>query len=109
MHQGTQNLCADIITLEDKKSLAFAQAITQSKLLAVGESEIRLKDKSKINGNVPVNLFLLKKFDAFSLGYLITWEYRTFVTATILGINPFDQFGVNAGKIYTNKYLSDID
>ncbi len=110
LHQGTQNLCADIITLEDKKSLAFAQAITQSKLLAVGESEIRLKDKSKINGNVPVNLFLLKKFDAFSLGYLIaTWEYRTFVTATILGINPFDQFGVNAGKIYTKNYLENTD
>ena len=110
LHQGTQNLCADIITLEDKKSLAFAQAINQSKLLAVGESEIQLKNKSKINGNVPVNLFLLKKFDAFSLGYLIaTWEYRTFVTATILGINPFDQFGVNAGKIYTKKYLDNTD
>jgi glucose-6-phosphate isomerase len=59
---------------------------------------------------VPVNLFLLKKFDAFNLGYLIaTWEYRTFVTATILGINPFDQFGVNAGKIYTKKYLANND
>ncbi|RPG60973.1 MAG: hypothetical protein CBD66_004120 [Flavobacteriaceae bacterium TMED206] len=111
LHQGTQNLCADIIsTLEDKKSLAFAQAITQSELLAHGESETQLKNESKINGNVPVNLFLFKKFDAFNLGYLIaTWEYRTFVTATILGINPFDQFGVNAGKIYTKKYLANND
>ena len=111
LHQGTQNLCADIITtLEDKKSLAFAQAITQSELLAVGESEIQLKNESKINGNVPVNLFLLNNFDAFNLGYLIaTWEYRTFITAAILGINPFDQFGVNAGKIYTKKYLSNSD
>jgi len=25
----------------------------------------------------------------------------------MLDINPFDQFGVNAGKIYTKKYLSD--
>ena len=46
LHQGTQNLCADIITtIEDKKSLAFAQAITQSELLAVGESEIQLKNE----------------------------------------------------------------
>jgi len=26
-----------------------------------------------------------------------------------LQINPFDQFGVNAGKIYTKKYLADKD
>ena len=46
--------------------------------------------------------FFLKKLDAFNLGYLIaSWEHRTFITATMLGINPFDQFGVNAGKIYT--------
>ena len=35
LHQGTQKICADIVASnEDKKSLAFAQAITQSKLLS---------------------------------------------------------------------------
>ena len=59
---------------------------------------------------MPVNLFMLKKLDPFNLGYLIaSWEHRTFVTAKILGINPFDQFGVNAGKIYTKKYLANKD
>ena len=44
----------------------------------------------------------------YELGYLIsTWEHRTFITSVILNINPFDQFGVNAGKIYTNKFLAD--
>ena len=45
-----------------------------------------------------------------SLGYLIaTWEYRTYITATMLDINPFDQFGVNAGKKYTSarKFIKD--
>ena len=109
LHQGTQNISTDIIsTKEEQESLAFAQAITQSKLLASGEYEKQLDNESKINGNVPVNLFLLEKFNAFNLGFLIaTWEYRTFITATILGINPFDQFGVNAGKIYTKRYLAD--
>jgi len=109
LHQGTHQICADIIaSKEDHNSLAFAQAITQSKLLAEGEGEIQLKDESKINGNVPVNLFLLNNTDPFDLGYLIaTWEHRTFITAIMLGINPFDQFGVNAGKIYTKKYLAD--
>ena len=40
---------------------------------------------------------------------IATWEYRTYITAVILGINPFDQFGVNAGKIYTKKYLAEKD
>ena len=109
LHQGTQEICVDfILNKDDRNSLSYAQAITQSKLLANGESEIELKNESKVNGNVPVNLFILKKFDAFSLGYLIaTWEHRTYVTAAMLDINPFDQFGVNAGKIYTKQYLAN--
>ena len=109
LHQGTQDICADIIsTTDDKKSLSMAQAMTQSKLLAYGEHKNRLNKELKINGNVPVNLFLLKKFIAFNLGYLIaTWEHRTFVTAKMLDINPFDQFGVNAGKTYTKKYSAN--
>lgn len=123
LHQGTNEICADIIaSSEDKKSLPYAQAITQSKLLAYGEEDkefdnpyaAKLAERSgdifKINGNVPVNLFLLNKTDPFTLGYLIaTWEHRTFITACMLGINPFDQFGVSAGKIYTKKYLDNKD
>ena len=109
LHQGTQDVCVDIIAnINDKKSLAYAQAITQSELLSRGA--IDLKDPEKINGNVPTNLFLINNPDLFDLGYLIaTWEHRTYITASMLGIYPFDQFGVSAGKIYTNKYLFDKD
>ena len=108
LHQGTQDICADIIaSKENLKSLAYAQAITQAKTLSDG-AEGLLKAEEKINGNIPLNLFLLNKVDAFTLGYLIaTWEHRTFITSAMLEINPFDQFGVSAGKIYTKKYLSD--
>ncbi len=106
LHQGTQNLCADIITCkEDLKSLAYVQAITQAKLLSNGADDL-LKEEEKINGNVPLNLFTLNKIDAYTLGYLIaTWEHRTYISSVILGVNPFDQFGVSAGKIFTKKYL----
>ena len=108
LHQGTQDICADIIaSKENLKSLAYAQAITQAKILSDGAKDL-LKAEEKINGNIPLNLFLLNKVDAFTLGYLIaTWEHRTYITAAMLEINPFDQFGVSAGKIYTKKYLSD--
>jgi len=106
LHQGTHNICADIIACrKDKTSLSYAQAITQSRLLSNGAND-DLKDVEVINGNVPVNFFIINNDDSFTLGYLIaTWEHRTFITASMLEINPFDQFGVNAGKIYTNKFL----
>ena len=108
MHQGTQNICADIIaTKEDSKSLAYAQAITQTKLLSSGAEDF-LKKEEQINGNIPTNLFLLNEIDSYSLGYLIaTWEHRTFISSIMLEINPFDQFGVSAGKIFTKKYIED--
>jgi glucose-6-phosphate isomerase len=54
------------------------------------------------------NLFLINKSGFYELGYLIaTWEHRVYITAVMLGINPFDQFGVNAGKIFTKKYLEE--
>ena len=43
-----------------------------------------------------------------TLGFLIaTWEHRTYVTAKMLQINPFDQYGVSAGKIFAKKYLDE--
>ena len=69
---------------------------------------LALKGHQKINGNTPTNLFLFNKIGLYELGYLIaTWEHRTFITSVILNINPFDQFGVNAGKIYTKRYLAE--
>ena len=102
LHQGTANVAADIIvSKEDSGSLAYAQAITQAKLL----SNRHIGDEM---GQTPVNLFLLNKLDPYTLGYLIaTWEHRTFITAAMLEINPFDQFGVSAGKIATKKYLEE--
>jgi len=108
LHQGTNKICTDIIVSEEEKNLAYAQAITQSELLSNGVQGLDKEDK--INGNIPVNLFILKKINSYNLGYLIAmWEYRTFITATMLQINPFDQFGVNAGKMYTKRNLAHKD
>ena len=107
LHQGTQGVCADIIaSKEDKKSLAYAQAITQSQLLSQGAED--LKDHERINGNIPTNLFIINRTSLYEIGYLLaTWEHRTYITSVMLGINPFDQYGVSAGKIFTRKYLEE--
>ena len=85
-----------------------AQADVQAKILSNGADD--LKENELINGNIPVNLFSLSDDYSKTLGYLIaTWEHRVFITSIMLQINAFDQFGVNAGKIYTNDYHSDKD
>ena len=50
-------------------------------------------------GDKPSTTILLDRLDARSLGALIAfYEHRTFIEALLLGINPFDQFGVELGK-----------
>jgi glucose-6-phosphate isomerase len=50
-------------------------------------------------GDRPSSTILLDDITPSSLGALIAfYEHRTFVNAVLLGINPFDQFGVELGK-----------
>ncbi|MGK6353776.1 glucose-6-phosphate isomerase [Sphingomonas sp. DT-207] len=50
-------------------------------------------------GDRPSSTLLLDRLDPRTLGALLAfYEQRTFVNAVLLGINPFDQFGVELGK-----------
>ena len=50
-------------------------------------------------GDRPSTTFLVDDLDAATLGALIAFhEHRTFANAVLMGINPFDQFGVELGK-----------
>ena len=50
-------------------------------------------------GDRPSTTLLLDRIDPTTLGALLAfYEHRTFVNAVLLGINPFDQFGVELGK-----------
>ena len=50
-------------------------------------------------GDRPSSTILLDRLDARTLGALLAfYEHRTFANAVLLGINPFDQFGVELGK-----------
>ena len=110
LHQGTSELCSDIYTLEDNietNKLLYAQSHIQSNLMANGKNE-DLNSFEQVNGNIPINLFSLKELSPKSFGYLIaTLEHRTYITSKILEINSFDQYGVNAGKVFTKKYLDN--
>ena len=50
-------------------------------------------------GDRPSSTLLLSDLDPRTMGALLAfYEQRTFVNAVLLGINPFDQFGVELGK-----------
>ena len=106
LHQGTSKTVADVVHAKSSSSkLLNAQAEGQAKLLA-GKIKYT-KGPDATNSNIPVNFFALKDLSSESLGSLIAfWEYRVFVTAAMLNINPFDQFGVNAGKKVAQKIIS---
>ena len=106
LHQGTAQCSADIILSPTAQSpLSNAQAQGQASLLS---SAHKASDNllELTNGNTPVNLFILPKLSLRELGFLLaTWEHRVFVTARLLQINPFDQFGVAAGKTVAQEFL----
>jgi len=106
LHQGTAQCSADIIYSPTSQSpLTNAQAKGQASLLSSPQNQSsNLLELT--NGNIPVNLFVLPKLSLRELGFLLaTWEHRVFVTASLLQINPFDQFGVAAGKKAAQKFL----
>ncbi len=58
-------------------------------------------------GDRPSTTFLLDDCDAAALGALIAFhEQRTFANAVLMGINPFDQFGVELGKAIAKQIES---
>ena len=55
-------------------------------------------------GDRPSSTILVEDLNAATLGALIAFfEHRTFANAVLMGINPFDQFGVELGKAIAKR------
>ena len=80
----------------------FAQGAA---LMAGGNMAADGKDPARaFPGNRPSATILCDDIDAATLGALIAFhEHRTFANAVLMGINPFDQFGVELGKQMAKK------
>jgi glucose-6-phosphate isomerase len=81
----------------DHHRLLLLNALAQGAALMQGRKSD--DPQRSYSGNRPSATVLLDRLDARSLGALIAYyEHRTFANAVLLGINPFDQFGVELGK-----------
>lgn len=60
-------------------------------------------------GGRPSNLIVLPRLTAYSLGALLAlYEHKVFVQGVIWGINPFDQWGVEHGKVLARGILHEL-
>jgi len=67
--------------------------------LALSSGDEALAHAKTFPGNRPSSTILLDRLAPERLGALLAfYEHRTFAAAVLLGINPFDQMGVELGK-----------
>lgn len=60
-------------------------------------------------GNRPSNTLLLDELSPATLGALIAlYEHKTFVQGVIWGVNSFDQWGVELGKVLAKKIQAEL-
>ncbi len=108
LHQGTHLVPVDFIaSIAPGDSLdpahhrilltnCFAQGAA---LMAGGNMSAATTRRAPIPATGPSATILCDDLDAATLGALIAFhEHRTFANAVLMGINPFDQFGVELGK-----------
>ena len=105
LHQGTVEIPVDFIA-----SVAPGDALDPAhhrillmNCLAQGAALMAGRDSADparaYPGNRPSATILCDDLDATTVGALIAFhEHRTFASAVLMGINPFDQFGVELGK-----------
>jgi glucose-6-phosphate isomerase len=63
----------------------------------------------KHQGGRPSTLIVLPRLTPHALGALLAlYEHKIFVQALIWGINPFDQWGVEAGKKMASGILQEL-
>jgi glucose-6-phosphate isomerase len=105
LHQGTEVIPLEFIAvkqpahdLQDHHTKLLANAIAQSQAFLQGKEST--DGHRHFPGNRPSSFFVLDALTPASLGALIAlYEHRVFVSGAIWGINSFDQFGVELGKV----------
>jgi glucose-6-phosphate isomerase len=77
----------------------------------VSEAEIAtLAPQRTFAGNRPSTLVLMDRLTPQAFGALIAlYEHKTFVEGVIWGINSFDQWGVELGKVMAGRILPELE
>jgi glucose-6-phosphate isomerase len=125
LHQGTKLVPADFIgflrpehDLDGHHDLLMANLFAQTEALAFGKTREEVEAEGvpgrqvshrTFPGNRPTNTILAPRLTPRVLGQLIAlYEHKVFTQGVIWGINSFDQWGVELGKVLASRIASEL-
>ena len=125
IHQGTRLIPLDLIgfantvnPLGEHHDILSANVFAQAQALAFGKTEAEVRAEGTppavvphrvMEGNRPSNVLLADKLTPRLLGTLVAlYEHNVFTQGTIWGIDSFDQWGVELGKVLAAQITPEL-
>jgi len=125
IHQGTSIIPCDFIGFRTSlnplplhQDYLIANMIAQGEALAFGKSADEVKNEGVpdgliphkvFEGNRPSSVFFMEKLTPGNLGKLVAmYEHAVYTQGVIWSINPFDQMGVELGKVLAMKIIPEL-
>jgi len=126
IHQGTRLIPCDFIAFAETLNpigrhhdMLIANVFAQAEALAFGKTAEEVKADGTpdwlvphrvFEGNRPSNTILAERLTPALLGKLVAlYEHNVFTQGTIWNINPFDQWGVELGKVLANRIIPELE
>ncbi len=125
IHQGTKLIPADLIgfgntlnPLGEHHDILSSNVFAQAQALAFGRTEREVRAEGTppgvlphrvMPGNRPTNVLLAEILTPRLLGVLVAlYEHSVFTQGTIWGIDSFDQWGVELGKVLAAQIIPEL-
>jgi glucose-6-phosphate isomerase len=125
IHQGTRLIPCDFIgfgrtlnPLGEHHDLLLANVFAQGEALAFGKTPEEVKAEGSpdwlvphrtFEGNRPSNTLLLERLTPAALGKLVAlYEHTVFTQGAIWGVDSFDQWGVELGKVLAKRIIPEL-
>lgn len=125
IHQGTKLIPCDFIgfakslnALGEHHDQLMANFFAQTEALAFGKTAAEVKAEGvpealvthkTFEGNRPTSTILADELTPAVLGKLVAlYEHKVFVQGVIWGLNSFDQWGVELGKVLAKRIASEL-
>jgi glucose-6-phosphate isomerase len=126
IHQGTRLVPCDFIAfgkalnpLGEHHDILMANVFAQAEALAFGKTREQVKAEGTpdsivphrvFEGNRPSNMILAERLTPETLGKLVAlYEHSVFTQGTIWGIDSFDQWGVELGKVLAKRIIPELE
>ncbi len=125
IHQGTRLIPCDLIgfcrtlnPLGNQHDLLMSNVFAQAQALAFGKTAEEVTAEGTpdwlvphrtFEGNRPSNVLLAERMTPATLGKLVAlYEHSVFTQGTVWGIDSFDQWGVELGKVLAKRIIPEI-